>query len=117
MFVSLERILSQHPRGTPSDHQSQRQYTPTTANDSKQSYAGVLSKPQPSSVGRDTGTEVDPPSSKAQPKYKVNDRVVIFDMNDIAWHGVVKWTGRKRRLGDGKVIHVGIEMVCLHNIL
>lgn len=110
MFVSLERILSQHPRGTPSDHQSQRQYTPTTANDNKQSYARVLSKPQPSSVGRDTGTEVDPPSSKAQSAYKVNDRVVIFDKNDIALHGVVKWTGRKRRLGDGKVIHVGIEM-------
>ena len=114
MFVSLERIFSQHPRGTPSDHQSQRQYTPTTANDSKQSYARVLSKPQPSSVGRETGTKVDPPSSKAESMYKVNERVVVFDKNNIALHGVIKWTGRKSRLGSEGIVHVGIETVYVH---
>ena len=117
MFVSLEKIVGQYPRGIPSDLQSQRQYTPplptTTNSDTKQSYAKILSKPHSSGVGRDPGSEVDPPSSKTQPLYKMNDRVVIFDKNDIALHGTVKWTGRKNRLGGGRVIHVGIEMVYL----
>ena len=114
MFVSLEKIcFDQRPRGIQGDLQNQRQYVPTTTSDNRESYASALSKLLPTTAGTDVSTpdsNVDPPSSKAPSLYKVNDRVVIFDKSDIALHGTVKWTGRKNRLG--RVIHVGIEMVC-----
>lgn len=115
MFVSLEKIIFGQPsRGVQSE--SQKQYIPTTTGDTKESYAAkLLSKPHSSNGGREIsrqGTDVDPvsTSSKAKPRYKMNDRVVVFDKDDIALYGTVKWTGKKNRFGGGG-IHVGIEMV------
>ena len=123
MFISLEKIfVGQRPRGIQGDLQRQRQHIPSTTSDNKDSYAAkVLSKPHSSSAGRDASniapqiSDVDPTptsSSKAPPRYKVNERVIVFDKNDIALHGSVKWTGKKSRLGSEGIIYVGIEMVC-----
>ena len=129
MFVSLEKIVvGQHPVGSQhGHHQNQGQCIPTstaTTTTTGDSYAAkVLSKPHSSNAGPHPAksalkvSNVDPQtssSSKPQSRYKVNERVIVFDKNNIALHGVIKWTGRESRLGSEGMIHVGIEMVYVH---
>ena len=117
MFISLEKIwLEQRPRGIQGDLQNQRQYIPTNT-DNKESYAKILSKPHSSTGSHDTSPQISdvdptPPSSKPRPRYKVSDRVVVFNKDDIALYGTVKWTGKKSRFG--RDFGVGIEMVRLY---
>ena len=81
--------------------------------DIKQSYARVASQPHDSRHDKNlpAAGSVDP-HRKVQPRFKKNDRVIVYDKDNIAYHGTVRWVGRKNRIGrDLGAIHVGIEMV------
>ena len=114
MFVSLETIR----HGVP---QSQTQHIPV--NKASDTHSKGASSHQSSGTSKSisyNASDVDPPrtsTTKAKPRFRLNDRVVVFNKDDIALFGTVKWTGKKSRLEGlegGRIIHVGIEMVCVH---
>ena len=105
--MSLDRLwFGALPSGEMHNQQSANQ---------QQSYAAAASHQlQPSHGHKKTPpagvSDVDPPRMR----FKISDRVVVFDKNDTPLHGTVRWAGRKNRIGrDLGEVHIGIEMVCV----
>ncbi len=52
------------------------------------------------------GTLFDTP-----PRFKINDRVVVYNKKNVAIHGTVRWTGRDVQTRTLNTNHIGIETV------
>ncbi len=60
-------------------------------------------------------TVVNPPAQGSSvdkhPRFKINDRVVVYNKKNVPMHGIVRWTGMNVQTKTLDTNHIGIETV------
>ena len=112
LFVSLEKLWFE-PKSVGMQDKLQLASRQQSVN-KPPSYAAVTSPPFHGH--KKHPCPASPGSSDVDPRFKINDHVVIFDKHDTPLHGSVRWIGRRNQMGrDLGELHVGIETVTIEN--
>ena len=111
LFVSLDKVWYTLPPGIQGELHVQQS---TSKQQSYVAAAATSTSQQPRSHKKSQASDVDPPHMR----FKIGDKVVVFDRKDTALYGIVRWAGNKTRLGqDLGEMHIEIEMVSVSFIV
>ena len=92
MFVSLDKLAAELPHQAP--------------------YSAILQcKNSKLPVGNTTVPDISVDKHLSLHKFKINDRVVVYDKQDKPTRGVIRWIGRRVQTRTLDSTHIGIETV------
>ena len=103
LFVSLEKLAPELPSSYGARHSvAQKPRNPPVDSSAN--------------TGKISSHNFDTPVDQPHQHFKINDRVVVYNMKNIAMHGTVRWTGRHVQTRTLESNHIGIETVSSYTV-